>query len=113
MHKSKHQLYNKLVPTSLPENTGEFGKKYIYSEERRDMMACRYYYHSTICRLRYDDCLMQLSREFNLATLTIETHLKKRLAFLNTMVQEETTVRQLKKKYPWFVWDLPKHLPVP
>lgn len=88
----------------MPEK-GEFGKKNVYKEQHRDMLACRYYYHTTICRLRYDDCLVQLSREFGVAPTTVELHLKSRLSAINVMVEERTTAQELKKRYPWYNWD--------
>ena len=102
---SKTKLYDKLVPSSLPEKEGEFQRKNTYAESHRDMMAARYYYHTTICRSRYDDTLVQLSKEFGLATSTILGHLNKRVATVNEMIEGRVSTAQLRKKYPWYVWD--------
>jgi hypothetical protein len=103
--KGEKLLYADVVPTSLPNAKGEFQKQHVYLESRHDVMAARYYYHSTICRMRYDDCLLQLSREFNLTTNTIVICLKLRLYKLNAMVERKTSIQDLKGNYPWLVWD--------
>lgn len=103
--KGEKLLYADMVKTSLPETKGTFQKQHVYLEARHDVMAARYYYHSSICRMRYDDCLLQLSREFNLTTNTIVICLKLRLYKLNGMVENETTLQELKAAYPWFLWD--------
>ena len=105
MAKGEHVLYTSVVSSSLPKEKGEFQKQNMYLEQRHDTMACRYYYHASLCRLRYDDCLLQLSREFNLSTGTIVGYLKLRLYAINTMVEQEVTAQELRSRYPWFDWS--------
>ena len=68
-------------------------------------MASRYYYHATICRLRYDDCLLNLSEEFFLEPETIVGWLQKRLGFVNSMVSRKVTAAELRRSYPYFDWS--------
>ena len=103
--KGKQLLYNQIVSNSLPLIEGERGQRNVYVEKHRDKIASRYYYHATICRLRYDDCLLALSEEFSLTTNTIIVNLKKRLAFINRLVQNETTTAELRRRYPYFDWS--------
>lgn len=104
--KGENSLYKNVVPNSLTKNKG--GKKSqrnTYLDRRSDAMACRYYYHSTICRLRYDDCLLSLSLEFNLEPDTIIGYLQKRLGYVNSMVRKETSSKELSVKFPWYDWS--------
>jgi hypothetical protein len=101
----KQRLYNNLVPSSLPETEGELGKRNAYIEQRHDAMASRYYYYSVICRLRYDDCLLNLSSEFFLSTNMIVKCLLKREDFIYKLETRKVTTSELRRKYPFFDWS--------
>lgn len=111
--KGKHKLYTTVVPSSIATAKKPNQKRNIYIEQRHDLMACRYYYHATICRLRYDDCLLQLSREFNLGAPTIIANLKLRLYAINTMVEQEIAAKELRSRYPWLDWSGKALIPQP
>lgn len=101
--KGEQVLYKNTVESSLPK--GKHNKKGPYQKERLDMMASRFYYHTSICRMRYDDCLVQLEKEFCVSHRTIVRLLEERLATINIMVEEKTTTGTLKKRYPWYDWS--------
>lgn len=101
--KGENVLYKNTVQSSLPQ--GGHTKKGPYQDDRLDMLACRFYYHTSICRLRYDDCLVQLEKEFCVSHRTITRLLKERLATINIMVEEQTKTGDLKKRYPWYDWS--------
>ncbi|UAB84989.1 hypothetical protein INR75_02870 [Zunongwangia sp. SCSIO 43204] len=104
--KGKNSLYNNLVPNSLEVlDSGERSQRNTYLNQRTDAMACRYYYHATICRLRYDDCLLHLAAEFFLEPDTIIGYLKKRQGYCNNLVTKQITALELRKKYPFFDWS--------
>lgn len=103
--KGKQLLYNTLVQPSLGQAQGEKGQRNAFLDRRHDAMACRYYYYANICRMRYDDCLMCLSNEFFLTPNAIVLNLKKRLAFINRLAQNETTTAELRRRYPYFDWS--------
>lgn len=103
--KGKQLLYNQVVSSSLPDAEGERGQRNTFIDKRHDAMACRYYYYATICRLRYDDCLLALSNEFFLTPNVIVLNLKKRLAFINRLASQETTTAELRRRYPYFDWS--------
>lgn len=104
--KGENTLYKSVVPSSLTQlKGGKKSQRNTYLDRRSDAMACRYYYHSTICRLRYDDCLLSLSMEFNLEPDTIIGYLQKRLGYVNSMVRKETPTSELRQQYPWFDWS--------
>lgn len=103
-----HQtLYTSLFPSSLPEADKEKkGKRNVYIERRHDVMACRYYYHAEIRRIRFDDCLMELSEEFNLSPNVISQCIKKRIDYIKILIKDKTTETDLRKLYPHFNWAL-------
>lgn len=103
MQRGKQTLYNNIVPSSTPE-VGEKGKRNIGLEDRRDAMAYRYYFYATISRLRYDDCLLNLSNEFFLQPDTIIKELQMRIALINQLVADKITTAELRKKYPFYNW---------
>ncbi len=95
------------MPSSLANLEGGVqSQRNTYLDKRSDAMAFRYYYHATICRLRYDDCLYELSNEFFLEPETIVGYLKKRLGLVNSLVNKKTSPKQLRKQYPYFDWSV-------
>ena len=104
--KGETSLYNNLVPSSLSRmDSGERSQRNTYLNQRTDAMACRYYYHATICRLRYDDCLLNLAGEFFLEPDTIIGYLKKRQGYCNNLVSKQVSTAELRRKYPFFDWS--------
>ena len=104
--KGENILYNNVVPSSLEElDDGAKGQRNTYLDKRSDAMACRFYYHATICRLRYDDTLLNLSMEFFLEPDTIVGWLKQRSAFLNNLAHKQITTSVLRRRYPHFDWS--------
>lgn len=71
---------------------------------RDEALACRYYYHAEIKRLRYDDCLGELEKEFFITASVIMLRLTISHSYLKGLVNEKATVNKLKKKYPFFSW---------
>lgn len=103
MAKGKQLLYNTLVENSLT-TTGEKHQRNTGIEDRRDVMAHRYYFYANINRLRYDDCLLNLQKEFFLQPDTIVVELKLRLDLINQLIYDQITTAELRKKYNWFNW---------
>ena len=103
MNRGKQILYNPLVEKSLT-TTGSKSKRNTGIDDRRDVMAHRYYFHAVVNRLRYDDCLLNLKREFFLEPDTIVTELKKRLDLINQLIDDKITTAELRKKYSWYNW---------
>lgn len=103
MQRGKRTLYNTIVPKSIG-NTGELTKRDTNIEERRNAMAHRYYFHATICRLRYDDCLQNLHKEFFLQPDTIISELQSCFDVIKQLADDQTTTAELKKRYPFYNW---------
>lgn len=103
MQRGKQRLYNNIVPRSIVE-AGEKGQRNTGIEARRNAMAHRYYFHCTINRLRYDDCLLNLQQEFFLQPDTIVKELLLRSELIANLVNERATTAELRKMYPFFNW---------
>lgn len=104
MQRGKQKLYNPIVATSLPE-PGQNHKRNTGIDGRRDAMAHRYYFHATINRFRYDDCLINLSEEFYLQPNTIVSELELRFELISQLVKEKVSVNELRRRYPYFSWN--------
>lgn len=68
-------------------------------------MVHRYYYHAHICRKRFDDCLLDLSREFFLSHNVITQRLLKKDEDIKCLILEDVQPQDLRRKYPYFVWN--------
>lgn len=106
MMRGQNALYNSIFPSSIASETENKGKRNVAIDDRDDAMACRYYYYANILRRRYDDCLIELYREFFLRPNVITQRLMTRTDFLKQMVKDNVTVADLKKKYPQWVWTV-------
>ncbi len=103
MSRGKQLLYNNIVPQSIAEG-GEKGQRNTGMDDRRDAMAYRYYFHATINRFRYDDCLRQLHREFFLQPNTIVGELLQRNDLISQLIISKTSVAELRQRYPFYNW---------
>ena len=98
-------LYTGLFPSAIPENPGEKGKRNAFIERRHDAMASRFYFHAQLRRLRYDDCICELSDEFHLSHNVVTLNLRKRIDFIKKLVEEKATVTDLQRDFPYFNWN--------
>lgn len=105
MMRGHKALYTSVFPSSISVDSNQKGKRNSYIEERNDAMACRYYYHAQIRRIRYDDCLNLLNKEFFLSPNVIMQNLMHRQAYIKKLTEDKITPSQLKKLYPHFVWN--------
>lgn len=103
MQTGKHKLYNSIVPQSTPEKSQK-PRRNTGIEARREVMAYRYYYHAIMCRLRYDDCLLNLSQEFFLQPITIIRELEIRVELIKRLEKQRPGPADLRKKFPWLQW---------
>jgi len=104
MQRGKNKLYNNVVPEFTP-GVGQYKKRNTSIEARRDVMAHRYYYHAIICRLRYDDCIINLHQEFFIQPNTVIRELELRLDLINHLVKQTLSTNELRKLYPWLNWS--------
>jgi hypothetical protein len=97
--------FSSLFQPSVTTNPANKGKKSIFKDERDEALATRYYFYVQIKRLRYDDCLDNLSKDFFLAPSSIHQLIPLKYDFIKQLIADKTTVKQLSKKYPNFSWD--------
>jgi hypothetical protein len=106
MQRGRHTLHKNLIQGNLfPEEESGTPKHVERYERVKDKIACRYYYYAAICRMLYRDCLVQLEMEFDRSDRTIVNLLETRPAFIQKLVDNETTAAELKKRYPWYDWS--------
>lgn len=105
MANGEQKLYKNVVATSLKDSYGEMGQRSTYKGRTLDKIAYRYYYHASICRLRYDDCLSALHQEFDLTPNTLIKHIQSRLALVDRLVFENTSTTELRRRYPFYDWS--------
>jgi hypothetical protein len=103
--RGKTTLYNDLIPTSL-ETIGQKNQRNALIDDRDNALAHRYYYHAHLIRRRYDDCLSELSAEFFITPNVIVQRLSSRVDMIKSLVNQEATPSELRKKYPFFNWAI-------
>jgi hypothetical protein len=103
--RGKKALYEDLIPSSIGEPVGQKSQRNTFLDERDEAMVHRYYFHAHICRKRFDDCLLDLSREFFLSHNVITQRLLKKDEDIKGLILEGVQPHELRKKYPHFVWN--------
>jgi hypothetical protein len=78
--------------------------KGCFTEERDNVLACRFFYHGHIIGKRYDVCLSALSKEFYLSETVIAQRLMKRQGCLKQLRVDNTIGKDLQVLYPFFNW---------
>jgi hypothetical protein len=102
--RGKNALYHDIIPSSIAE-LGQKSQRNTFLEERDDALAYRYYFHANLCRCRYDDSLLHLSREFFLSHNVIIQRLSGRTALLKSLVAANVQPAELRRLYPHFNWS--------
>ncbi len=88
------------VPSSIEKKRG----RSIDKINRRNVcLAYRYYYHAKICRLRFEDVMKELSKEFFLEHRTISNIIQADQNLLSRVVHEKPEVKHLSKEYSFFI----------
>lgn len=101
--RGKRILYDTIVPTITPE-AGKQSQRDTALNSFRDKLAYRFYFHSVICRKRYDDCLNALHFEFDKQPDTLIKHLACRTELTTALTRNKATTADLKKVYPFYSW---------
>ena len=102
------QLYNSLFPCSVVDCSSNKGRRNVGLDDRNNALACRFFYYAEIKRLRYDDCLVNLSNEFFITPGVVYQILSEQSDFIKTIVGSGTkgaALNALNKKYPFFKWN--------
>lgn len=104
MVRGKRKLYTSLMESSVDAVIGSQSKRNECLEARRCKMASRYYFHAHVRRLRYDDSLLNLHKEFDLMPDTIIKELDKSYDHIKQLIDGKVTTAELRKQYPYFNW---------
>ncbi|MDW8420129.1 MAG: hypothetical protein RML37_12030 [Chitinophagales bacterium] len=76
----------------------------VLMPERNKLLLYRFYFHAQVNRLRYDDCLAQLEREFFIMSVRIVAILIKNDAQLRQIIEARPERAELEKMYPHINW---------
>lgn len=99
------QTIASIFPTAINPEENKKKNKGVYTEDRDICLCYRYYYYYELQRKRMDDAIADMEKEFFVASSTIMARLVDCSDLLKDIVNNKPTRNQLKKKYPWFVWN--------
>lgn len=91
-------------PTSIEQKPQQKGHRSVHINRRDDVLTTRFYYYYHIRRIRYDDILLELEKEFFITPDVIVQRLRLTGPLAKQLLKTETRIEQLKKLYPWFNW---------
>lgn len=80
------------------------GRSESLIKQRNEAMVARYYYWAHVKKLKYEECIGNLSLEFYLHERTIIDILIDNSIDISGLVSEKATVQQLKIRFSWFMW---------
>lgn len=103
--RGKQKLYDQVFNEAIQIKTEKPRPRNFYLPERNDALVHRYYFHGHINRMRFDDLLCQLEREFHLTQTRLTAIINQCLPEITRLIDEKPGVRQLEKKFPWFNWN--------
>jgi hypothetical protein len=102
------QLFDKLTGssenTALLNKPSRRGRNEILIENRNECLLYRYYYYAKIKRLRYEDVLEVVSKEFFISTRTITNILMEESEYQKKVFKEKLDVKELEKKFDFLKW---------
>jgi hypothetical protein len=84
---------------------GGKGRSAELIDDRNSVLIARFYYHMEIKRLRYDDIIHQLQREFFLSEQRIVDVLTGNQNILDNYMDDKPATKELKHLFSWFVWE--------
>lgn len=94
-----------IFPTAIKPDTSRKSNKGVYTEDRDICLCYRYYYHYEIVRIRPDDVLVAMEKEFFISASTIMARIVDYAGLLKDIVNNKPSKNELRKKYPQFVWN--------
>jgi hypothetical protein len=99
------QTVTSIFPNAIQTNIARKSIKGVYTEERDICLCYRYYYHYEIQRIRMDDAVAAMEKEFFISASTIMARLVDYADLLKDIVNNKPTKNTLRRKYPQFVWN--------
>lgn len=102
------RLFNKLMNESrndLKEKHGKRGRNKNFLANRNECLLYRYYYYSKLKKLRYDEVLELVSRDFFLANRSIRDITTAESESLKIVFKEKLSIKELEKKFTFLNWN--------
>jgi hypothetical protein len=88
-------------PNPIKKGRGRSGTL-INNRDRK--LVLRYYYHTSICKTKYEETINNLVNEFDLAERTITDRLLLNNDTINELMKLHPNKNTLKKEVPYFSW---------
>jgi hypothetical protein len=106
--KGQQALFNDLIAaqSEAGDDKKQQRPRNALMPQRNDLMLYRYYWHMEVNRMRFDDVLTQLEREFfivgvRIVAVLLEPHHQKQL---REIIQNKPAQKELEKIYPHINW---------
>ncbi len=84
---------------------GNAGRSRRLIDLRNTALCDRYYFHQKVKHYHYAKCVEELSNEFFISQIEITKILRNQQEYLNTLRNDPPTVKQLREKWPWMLWE--------
>lgn len=94
----------KVFPVSVIDKPENKGQKSVHISRRDEVLTARFYYYYHLKRMRYDDILLELEKEFFITPNVVVQRLSLTGDLAKQLVRDEATTTELKRQYPLFVW---------
>lgn len=104
MNRGQISLFSNVFPSALKTDPGRKGTRNVFQEDRDIAIAHRYYFYIHLQRMRYDDTLVFLERDFFLTADYITTLLNPYVPLVKELIQKDVKPTLLKRKYPQWNW---------
>jgi hypothetical protein len=106
--RGQRTLFDDLITKELKAKINNDGKqrpRNVLMPERNTLLIYRYYYHVDINRMRFDDTLEQLEKEFFIVAARIVVIISDNDTQLRSIMQTKPDRATLKKLYPFLNWE--------
>lgn len=103
------RLFNNLMNESrndLKEKYAKRGRNKDLVANRNECLLYRYYYYSKLQKLRYDEVLELMGREFFLANRSITDIIMSKSESLKIVFKEKLSIQELEKKFNFLNWKI-------
>lgn len=99
------QTISQIFPSAIKTESSRKGNKGIYTQERDTCMCYRYFYYHQIHKIRLDDAVVKMEKDFFIGASTIMSRLVECSNILKDIVDQNPTLNELRKQYPQFNWN--------
>ena len=108
--RGQRTLYDAYFEVTTPEvntliSNVNKGRSTVLLQDRDTLLSARFYYHMHFKRLRFDDILRNLQREFFLSEKRIVDVLQQQSTTVDHYMKNKPQLKELKKEFGWLVWD--------